>query len=83
MSPWFDVLQLAQKNAPRVGNSRCPADSELFSMAKALLNDMVLESLLFAEEQNDSKFLFKLLLHMHVHSGVLFVFIDKQMKFTT
>ena len=45
MSPWFDVLQLAQKNAPRVGNSRCPADSELFSMAKALLNDMVLESL--------------------------------------
>ena len=44
-SPWFDVLQLAQKNAPRVGNTRCSADSELFRRSQELLDDMRLESM--------------------------------------
>ena len=43
--PWFAVMQLAQSIAPRVGNTRCSADSEAFQKAQELLPNMQVESM--------------------------------------
>lgn len=43
--PWSAVMQLAQSLAPRVGNTRCSADSEAFQKAQELVPNLHLESM--------------------------------------
>ena len=43
--PWQLVMQLAQSAAPRVGNMRCDADSEIFSQVCQLVPQIQVESI--------------------------------------
>ena len=43
--PWQLVMQLAQSAAPRVGNMRCDADSEIFSKVCQLVPQIQVESI--------------------------------------
>lgn len=43
--PWSAVLEEANKAAPRVGNTKCEADSQTFQMAQRLVPDLCIQSL--------------------------------------